>query len=71
MIITKKETLEDINNTLSKIKEELKQIECNTSDSGRMFIYANELQQEVSMLFYSIGSIDTFDYGIGDMIKEK
>lgn len=65
MIITKKETLEDINKTLNKIKKEIEQIE-KSSDSGRMFIYANELQQEVSMLFYSIGSIDTFDYG-----KEK
>ena len=70
MVITKKETLEDINKTLNKIKKEIEQIE-KSSDSGRMFIYANELQQEVSMLFYSIGSIDTFDYGIGDMIKEK
>lgn len=65
MVITKKETLEDINKTLNKIKKEIEQIE-KSSDSGRMFIYANELQQEVSMLFYSIGSIDTFDYG-----KEK
>ena len=65
MTITRKETLEDINKTLNKIKKEIEQIE-KSSDSGRMFIYANELQQEVSMLFYSIGSIDTFDYG-----KEK
>ena len=70
MVITKKETLEDVHKTLSKIKKEIEQIE-KSSDSGRMFIYANELQQEVSMLFYSIGSIDTFDYGITDMIKEK
>ena len=70
MVITKKETLEDIHKTLSKIKKEIERIE-KSSDSGRMFIYANELQQEVSMLFYSIGSIDTFDYGIEDMIKEK
>ena len=65
MVITKKETLEDIHKTLSKIKKEIERIE-KSSDSGRMFIYVNELQQEVSMLFYSIGSIDTFDYG-----KEK
>ena len=70
MIITKKETLEDVHKTLSKIKKEIERIE-KSSDSGRMFIYANELQQEVSMLFYNIGSIDTFDYGITDMIKEK
>ena len=70
MVITKKEILEDVNKTLSKIKKEIEQIE-KSSDSGYMFIYANELQREVSMLFYSIGSIDTFAYGIGDMIKEK
>lgn len=63
MTITKGETLEDINNTLSKIKEELKQMERNISDSGRMFIHAEELQSAVSMLFYEIGSIDAFDYG--------
>lgn len=65
MTITKKETLEDINKTLVNIKKEIERIE-KASDSGRMFIYANELQKEVSILFYNIGSIDTFNYG-----KEK